>query len=65
MLESMNFSQLCHRFVHQVFASNIEGAWKVVDLLIPLQALIHTVLDRADIPDDACLLSEHIFAHDA
>ena len=62
MLESVHLAQLCHRFVHQVLASYIKGARKVVDLLVPLQWLIHIVFDRADIPDDACLLPEHIFA---
>jgi len=40
MLEAVDFSQLGDLLVHQILSRYVEGARKVVDLLVPLKLLV-------------------------
>ena len=58
MLVSVDLRKLRNLLVHEVFPRDIEGARKVVDLLVSLQLLVDDALAAADVPDDAWLCEE-------
>ena len=65
MLLSMDLPHLGNRFIHQIFSSYIEWTRKVVDLLIFLHTLINYIFNRADKPNNGCLLFKQFFVYDS
>jgi hypothetical protein len=65
VLGAVHLGQLGYGFVHQVFSGHVKTVGEVIDLLVSSQCLVYVVLDAADVPYDAGLLSEHLLALDS